>query len=61
MNTPPNTPLSENHIQHALQQFFTDPHTSKAEFFKMGAENTTALLEDDFGLVVLRVCDKRHE
>ncbi|HSX06474.1 MAG TPA: phosphotransferase [Candidatus Saccharimonadia bacterium] len=53
-------PLSNDVVQHALGKFFTDPVVSKTRFFKMGAENTTGLIEGNFGSVVLRVWGERH-
>src|ERR1044072_1956936 len=55
-----NDPLSAETIQYALRLFFADPVVTKTEFFKMGAENTTALLEGSFGSVVLRVWGEQH-
>ena len=55
-----NSPLTNNHVQYAASQFFTKPRITKTTLFKMGAENTTALLEGNFGRVVLRVWGERH-
>ncbi len=55
-----NEPLSKDIIHAALSRFFTDPVVSKTQFFKMGAENTTALLEGNFGSIVLRVWGEQH-
>jgi len=55
-----NTPLSDDYVQYAVSQFFVDPQISKVTFFKMGAENTTALLEGSFGQAVLRVWGELH-
>lgn len=55
-----NDPLSTETIHAALQQFFTEPVVTKTQFFKMGAENTTVLLEGSFGPVVLRVWGEQH-
>jgi len=54
------SPLTSEAIEHALSKFFADPIVSKTRFFKMGAENTTALLEGNFGSVVLRVWGEQH-
>jgi homoserine kinase type II len=54
------SPLPNDYVQYAASQFFDTPQVSKVEFFKMGAENTTALLEGNFGRVVLRVWGERH-
>jgi len=55
-----NTPLTNDHVQYAASQFFVAPQVLKVTFFKMGAENTTALLEGNFGRVVLRVWGESH-
>lgn len=55
-----NKPLSDDDVQYAMRQFFAAPHISSITFFKMGAENTTALLEGNFGRVVLRVWGEQH-
>ncbi len=55
-----NTPLSNDDVQYAISRFFTASHISKTEFFKMGAENTTVLVEGSFGRVVLRVWGEHH-
>lgn len=53
-------PLSDDDVQSSISKFFVAPHILKTEFFKMGAENTTALVEGDFGRVVLRVWGEHH-
>lgn len=54
------SPLANKYIQYAVSQFFDAPQVSRIEFFKMGAENTTVLLEGSFGHAVLRVWGERH-
>lgn len=55
-----NTPVSDNDVTYALRQFFADSHITNTTFFKMGVENTTALVEGNFGRVVLRVWGEQH-
>ena len=52
--------LSDSDIGVAIRQFFDDPQVDNVTFFKMGAENTTALLQGSFGRVVLRVWGEHH-
>lgn len=53
-------PLAPDLIQYALRAYFDDPVVTDTRFFKMGAENTTALLKGNFGSVVLRVWGEKH-
>ncbi len=52
--------LSAETIQLALRKYFNDPVVSRTQFFKLGDENTTLLLEGTFGLVVLRIWGEKH-
>lgn len=47
-------------IQFTLSRFFDNPVVTNVKLFGMGAENTTALLEGNFGSVVLRIWGEQH-
>lgn len=55
-----NKSLSDHDVQYILDAFFDAARVTKTTFFKMGAENTTALVEGSFGRVVLRVWGEQH-
>ena len=54
------TPLSDDTLEYALEKYFVNPIINRTQFFKLGRENTTVLVEGNFGTVVLRVWGELH-